>query len=372
MIGALNYLASEDMNSVYFLTMNILGDGDDTWPYTDRNERYRFDCSKLDQWEIVFSHMDELGLMQHFVLQETENELVLDAGYLDVQRKLYLRELVARFAHHPAITWNLGEEHGPTNWSPYGQTPEDTKKMASYLSEINPYNEFVVMHTHANNETKMEMVAPMLGFADMEGPSIQVGDPKTTHEQTLKWLKLSADSAHQWVVNLDEIGQAWKGAMPDADDPDHDTIRHHVLWGNLMAGGGGVEWYFGYRYTHNDLNAEDWRSRDLLWDQTRYALQFFHQHLPFPEMENTNQLVSAGYCFAKPGEVYAVYKPIGESTGLNLSGVSGSFTVNWFNPKAGGDLQQSAVTEITGGGKINLGDPPSNPEGDWVILLTKK
>ncbi|MCF8336214.1 MAG: DUF5060 domain-containing protein, partial [Bacteroidales bacterium] len=48
-IGALNYLSSKGMNSVYFLTMNILGDGEDVWPYIDRNERYRFDCSKLDQ-----------------------------------------------------------------------------------------------------------------------------------------------------------------------------------------------------------------------------------------------------------------------------------------------------------------------------------
>ncbi len=54
MIGALNYLSSKGMNSFYFLTLNILGDGEDVWPYTDRNERYRFDCSKLDQWEIVF------------------------------------------------------------------------------------------------------------------------------------------------------------------------------------------------------------------------------------------------------------------------------------------------------------------------------
>jgi len=54
------------------LTMNIIGDGKDVWPYTDYNERYRFDCSKLDQWEIVFEHMETLGIMAHYVLQETE------------------------------------------------------------------------------------------------------------------------------------------------------------------------------------------------------------------------------------------------------------------------------------------------------------
>jgi hypothetical protein len=55
MIGALNYLASQEMNSVYFLTMNVTGDGKDVWPWIDHDKRDRFDCSKLDQWEVVFS-----------------------------------------------------------------------------------------------------------------------------------------------------------------------------------------------------------------------------------------------------------------------------------------------------------------------------
>ena len=58
-IGALNYLASKGMNSVYFIPYNIDGgDGKDVWPWTGPEEKYRFDCSKLYQWEIVFSHMD--------------------------------------------------------------------------------------------------------------------------------------------------------------------------------------------------------------------------------------------------------------------------------------------------------------------------
>ena len=89
-------------------------------------------------------------------------------------------------------------------------------------------------------------------------------------------------------------------------------------------------------------------------------------------MESADQLVDAGYCFAKPNEIYAVYKPIGENTGLNLSGLSGDFTINWFNPKAGGELQQGSVAMVAAGTKVNLGNPPSNPEGDWVILLTKQ
>jgi hypothetical protein len=372
-IGALNYLSSKGMNSVYFLTMNILGDGEDVWPYTDRNERYRFDCSKLDQWEIVFSHMDELGIMMHIVLQETENECVLDAGYLDTQRKLYLRELVARFSHHNAITWNLGEEHGPIEWSPYGQTVNDTKKMADFLRNIDPYDHLIVVHTHSNENQRNEDMANYFGFQSIDGPSIQCGSPFNVHRSTLKMLRDSKASGHNWIVCLDEIGQHWKGALPDAYDPEHDTIRKQVLWGNLMAGGAGVEWYFGYKYPHGDLNCEDWRSRDLVWDQTRHAVEFFRSYLPLTEMESMDELVKDAYCLAKPGELYAVYFLGKGISAVDLTMAKGIFDIKWFHPVEGGVLTEGSVSEVSGGGKVSIGNPPGNDATkDWLCILSKK
>ncbi len=370
-IGALNYLAAKGMNVVYMLTMNRKGDGNEIWPWTGPDERFRFDCSKLDQWDIVFDHMDSLGLMLHFVLQETENETLLDGGDLGPERKLYLRELAARFAHHLAITWNLGEEHGPADWTPDGQTVEQTKDMAAYLRATDPYDHFIVVHTHADNQNRDRLMTPLLGFEAIEGPSIQAGDPYSAHSQTLKWLRLSAESGHPWVVCLDEIGPHWQGALPDAIDPAHDTIRQQVLWGNLMAGGGGVEWYFGYRFDHNDLNMEDWRSRDRLWDQTRHALHFFQEYLPFPEMQNHDDLLSGseGYCLALAGEVYALYLLPGGRPRLDLSDASGRFSVQWYNPRLGGKLQPGSTTQVEGGKPVSLGNPPGNTVGDWAVLV---
>ena len=57
-----------------------------------------------------------------------------------------------------------------------------------------------------------------------------------------------------------------------------------------MAGGAGVEWYFGYSHPHDDLDAEDWRSRGAMWAQTRHALEFFHAHLPFWRMQEADAL----------------------------------------------------------------------------------
>jgi len=373
-IGALNYLASKGMNSVYMLTMNVMGDGDDVWPWTDRNERYRFDCSKLDQWEMVFSHMDQLGLMIHFVTQETENQCLLDIGQTDMQRKLYYRELVARFSHHLAITWNLGEENGPADFSPIGQTDRQRKDAAAYLKRINPYKDQIVIHTHSSESDRNKIITPLLGFSGLDGLSVQVGNLFETHYQTLKWQKLSIDSGKTWIVCLDEIGPASTGVKPDSVDPDHNDIRKYVLWSNLMAGGGGVEWYFGYNYPDNDLGCENWRSREKMWDQTRYAVEFFQKYLPFWKMESKDNITTddKDFCLVLDEEIIAIYNPEGGKIELDLSGCTGDYEINWFNPVKGGELAVGTKTKVSAGKIVDIGSPPIDAGKEWVAIAIRK
>jgi len=361
-IGALNYLASKGMNSVYFMCYNIDGgDGKDVWPWTKTGEKFRFDCSKLDQWEIVFSHMDSLGLMLHVITQETENDQGLDDGELGLQRKLYYRELIARFAHHPALVWNLGEEN--TN------TDDQRKAFCRYIKQLDPYDHPIVCHTYPGRYD--EIYTPLLGYEYFDGPSLQTTD---THAQTLKWIENSSAAGRPWFVCLDEIGPADTGVKPDQDDYWHDDVRKRHLWGNLMAGGAGTEYYFGYQFAHNDLTCEDWRSRDHLWDLTRYALEFFHRHLPFTEMAGHDEFTPAkdDYCFARPGQIYAVYLPNGGTTNLDLGTSSSTFTIQWFNPRTGENLQTGSTTEITGPGPVSIGSAPAETDKDWVTLIKLK
>ena len=365
LIGGLNYLAEEGMNTVYFLTMNWRGDGDDVWPWTAPETQDRFDVSKLAQWEIVFSHMDSLGLAMNMVLQETENDTLFDGGQLGRLRTLYYRELIARFGHHLGVTWNLGEE---TN-----HATSEVKAFTDYFKAVDPYGHPVIIHNHVH--LIPETLDPLLGYEPFNGVSFQVANPKNVHDHVVQYLDASRAAGHPWIVNLDEIGFYAVGATPDGPESNRNTIRREVLWGALMAGSAGVSWYFGARYPHNDLNLEDWRSRDSLWADTRYALRFFRAYLPFAEMQHHDGLTweADDYVLAQPGEVYALYLPNGGAPVLELKDYPDvRFSVQWYNPRRGTHLITGSLSEVTGGSPvIELGEPPGDADQDWAVLVRR-
>jgi hypothetical protein len=362
LIGALSYLAGEGMNAVYFLTNTVGGDGRDVWPWTSSTARTRYDVSKLAQWDVVFSHMDRVGLLQHVVLQEMENDRLLDGGSLGTERRLYHRELVARFGHHLGLQWNLGEE----NQNPTARR----RQFAAHLRDLDPYDHPIVIH-NGGGWTPDALWGPLLGNPNFEGTSFQLGGgPASVHAQTLEWTRRSAAAGRPWAVAVDELGPHADGVVPDRVDPGHDVPRKQALWGNLMAGGAGVEWYFGYEHEHDDLRMEDWRSRAEMWRQSRHAVDFFQQHLPFERMRPADELTPSrsDYVLAAPGESYAVYLPEAAATTLDLEGHARSFRVRWYDPRSGGSLLASPRDVVSGPGKVSLGTPPG-PSGDWVALV---
>jgi Domain of unknown function (DUF5060)/Putative collagen-binding domain of a collagenase len=402
LLGAINYLSSKGANSLSFLTYNAGGDGDNVWPFVSRDDTFHYDASKLDQWQIVFDHAQAKGLYLHFKLQETENDdhvrgeggggrgkqpqtgpmaESLDGGDLGPARKLYLREMIARFGHALALNWNLGEENT--------QSVEQQLAMSDYIRNLDPYRHPIVVHTHPGWQDVV--YSKLLGDQSvLTGASLQ--NPwSAVHERTLKWIEASRKAGKPWVVANDEQGSALLGVPPDpgykgfagkdakgnAIQSIHD-IRKMTLWGNLMAGGAGVEYYFGYSLPENDLVAEDLRSRDRSWGFGRIALDFFRTHeIPFWMMTSADRLVgnasgdNSRWCFAKAGDVYLVYLPSGGTATLDLREASGSFTVAWFDPRNGGALKRGSVASVKAGGPAALGQAPDHPSEDWLVVVRR-
>ncbi|MDX1285281.1 MAG: putative collagen-binding domain-containing protein, partial [Draconibacterium sp.] len=207
------------------------------------------------------------------------------------------------------------------------------------------------------------------GFENLDGPSLQIGNPLRVHQRVKKWIEESEKAEKRWIVNLDEIGPAWKGAMPDSHDANHDTIRHSCLWGTLLAGGTGVEWYFGYRYPHNDLELEDFRSRAKWWKQSTIATSFVNK-FPLEEMKSMDELINVkgAYCLAKEGEIYIVYLPIGFQNPQLKINTEKELSVKWLNPRDGGDLLEGSIETVSSGTQ-SLGIPPVEDGKDWVVLI---
>ena len=120
------------------------------------------------------------GLYLHFKLQENEmddnrrgqnGETVvvpesLDGGKPGPERKLYCRELIARFAHNLALNWNIGEENT--------QSTEEVRDMVKFLHETDPYRHPIVIHTFPNQQDNV--YAPLLGEGSfLTGASLQNG-----------------------------------------------------------------------------------------------------------------------------------------------------------------------------------------------------
>jgi Domain of unknown function (DUF5060)/Putative collagen-binding domain of a collagenase len=407
LIGALNYLASKGLNAFSFLTYNASGDGDNVWPFIQRNSKLHYDCSKLDQWGIVFDHASNHGLYLHFKLQENElddnrigpnrKEILLpealDGGRLGPERKLYCRELIARFGHALALNWNIGEENT--------QSSDEIRDMVKYLHDTDPYQHNIVIHTFPPQQDSVYQ--PLLGDKSLlTGVSLQ-NSWNNVHQRTLHWIKESTAAGRVWVVANDEQNPASLGVPCDPGYKGHDgvaldkkpkgpaaegfvsskpytmhDVRKLTLWGNIMAGGAGVEYYFGYQLPENDLLLQDFRSRDKSWDYCHIALDFLSDNqIPIGDMVNANGLVgnakndNSKYCLAKKNQTYLVYLPNGGTTELDLTEANGDFKVLWFNPRSGGALLTSDIKQVRGGSSTKIGQPPTDSDQDWAIVVRR-
>ena len=129
-----------------------------------------------------------------------------------------------------------------------------------------------------------------------------------------------------------------------------------------------MEWYFGYKYAHNDLGCEDWRSRENLWEQTVIARDFFLS-LPLLSMNPADERLLESGPYAIEGEgLVVVYLPEGGEASLKDM-PAGSYRIEWFNPRKGGALQAGKTVNLASDGRLDTGNPPAESGKDWVAII---
>ena len=380
-IGMINYLSALGVNAHYFLCMNAYGDGKEAWPWTGADDIDVYDVSKLAQWEILFTHFDKMGLMIHFQLSESENTNYLETRDTDGDpsfsnaRKILYRELVARFGHHMAITWNVGEENqAPGEGFQKANTDLQRKNFARRIRELTYYNDHISVHNGPAGIFD-DIFPELLGFEDITGPSLQtfLNKPRarkkklevlSNHDEVRKWYDLSAKSGHSWVISIDEpwFGKRFEGLA--------DTLRKEVIWGAALAGGH-MEFYAG----NDDVKHIDYHSYEDCWAAMGHAADFMNENLAgeIVSMKPNDDLAlgEENWAMADEGKTYLLYLKNGGEAKVDLSAApEQKFTVQWYDPRNGGDLLDASPASVSGGSdSVSLGNPPNSMTKDWVILL---
>lgn len=292
LLGAVNYLSDVGVNAQYMVVMNVEGDGQDVWPWVTHDNPHIFDVSKLAQWNRILTHMDHKGIVKDFLLSETENETWFEetdnseTDFSDT-RKLYYREMVARFGHLLGLVWNLGEENGVVGNSGDERYRKPTSAaqriaFAQFIADLDPYDHAIVSHNWPDSEE--ETYGSKLGVDAFSGISLQAHDKYS--EKIAEWTVRSANAGRPWIISVDEpLGWEY-GARPDDQVENREKEINEVLVPSLLAGGMGVDWYFGWQNNAptSDLSNEDMRSRHNLWVQSARIRKWWERHVPFQDM----------------------------------------------------------------------------------------
>lgn len=367
-IGAINYLSIKGVNSQYFV---LHRKEENATPWVDPAASYfNYDVSKMDQWQLVFDHMMEKGVMAHIVFSESQIQSIFevespsdDPSFSDA-RKLYFREVLARFGYLNAVTWNIGEENGWDRRSAtIGEegrplTTAQQREFAAYIDGLAYYNDFITIHNGPSHDVRI--FDRLLGQNSLTGISMQgfFGNVVRSKGSTENYREESTNSGKKWVVYYDEAFEF--GSL------DIDRFRKNVLWSTLTAGGAGME---HYATEGKDVTLEDFRFYDAFFTQMRHAYDFYHDHaIPFHSMYNQDHLVSNGWCHGTESSVYVIYMTA-DQLGNTTIDLSSSYTIAWFNPREGGDLVEGTVARLEAGDAVHIGAPSISDDGDWVALL---
>lgn len=360
-IGMLNYIGRQHRaSSLYIMMMSVKDDGDDTYPTVAHADKEHYDVSKLDQWEIVFTHSERVGIFMHLLLCEASNDKYYNSEgkALGRIRKLFFREMIARFGHHLAFQLDLGEENDFTN--------EELQEQAAWLKMLDAYDHPIA--THNRGKDLIPRWTALVGDPNFDMTAVQSGlGNQAIYKFVKEWREKSAATGEPLVISGDEI----HGTMTD-----YDKGRVEKMWPWYISGGGGYEWYLKKPESHNyDQEIDDFRITKTMPKHIGIAVNELIK-LPLLDMAPHNELLvemPKGFCLAQPGKVYAIYdQRKGSDFKLDLSKVKGKYSVQWLNPREGGPWQAGSVKTVKGGRVVDLGQAPDTLELDWCCIVQKK
>ncbi len=329
----IDYLASVGVNSVYVMTHNLGGDGNDVWPWVGATAEEakrgadRFDIVRLAKWRDFFEYIEQKGLVIHLVLED-------DSAWTGYDHARYYREIIARFGDLPAVYFNFCEEYNESYTLP------EALAYLDLLGSLDPYGHPRAIH-NVNTPWPEYVDAQSVQMSSIQTLPLK---PVTLNRLAEFWVAAPLTrSRHPLVVSFDE-------ARPPGS---------RRSWWAVFLGGGIWESILPVRGGYSEYGPQ--------WRQLALARQFM-ESIPAHRMFPANHLVVKGeaFCLARPGEFYALYLPDGGEIELNLP-AGNRYRLEWFDPRAVAVPPWTEAVEI-GGGLRRLAAPGP---GDWAARIEK-
>jgi hypothetical protein len=279
------------------------------------NNKTRFDLARwrmYDQWIVK---LRDAGMVAHLWF------FADDSGFGDLpdaDRQRLIKYAMARHSAYVHTMYILALE-----WQE-GWTTTEVHNHANFLQQNNPWARLVSVHGVTG-----DFSFPSAAWADYM--DIQAGNEVSHSTVYSRGVKNRGLAAKPLIQEEHGLG-------------DENTINRQRAWAGFMSGAASVG--SGAFLTH---------------------LAKFANLVDYERMAPASSVVSSSnaYALAEPNRAYVLYAYNGGRIGVNLSGVTGTFIAEWYDPRTGAF---QAATAATGGGVRYYQTPTA---ADWVLYLHK-
>ena len=334
-LGYVSQAAGKGVNKIILVMVN--DDTNDVYPWLGSPgslDRLRFNLPRIAEWEDLIEAMRNAGIAAYLWFYSDDSARLYPAQN-SAEEDLYFSYIISRFSAYENVIWNLGLEY-----SEY-RTHQWVEARAAFVKSEDPYDHLVAVHQLSGQQFDF-MGNPHLDIYSHQGDISSAAVPSSL---VLNNQTQSAAAGHPIVVWPEE----WV-FQPSSSDYSHVL---EVAWAITLQGGG-----------HTIMGLNFWGSPGSLhwWNDLQAVMsQLMARVNRYDTMRERNDLVTGGgssrLCMAESGREYLVMSLKKSTFQVNLSGNSGTLSVQWWNLDTGAVVDAGEVS----GGSARDFSPPFTP-----------
>ena len=298
----------------------------------------RFNVAHWQRIDRAVRRMSEADMVATCIVTIEKQDLPAEYGRLTENEYRLYRYAIARLAAFDNVWWDLGNEHNEFRDAAWADV------MGTFVKETDPYHRLTSAHGYAE-----------FLYTESDWPDFiitqQYGDESAVHAWALKYA----------TVPMPYVNEEY-GYEGDAEKPGHGQNAGWVRrchWSIAMAGGYATygDWSGGVSYFYMGEPGPGPAAGQL-----RHLRALF-EALPFAELESRDDLAKAGFCLARPPDLYVFYFPRGGAVEINTGeALDAGITARWFDPRAGAWRDGPRLA----GGTNTIETPTA---ADWALLV---